>query len=103
MSPPAFKLAVELLQLNPSKRPTAEEALEHEYFKEDPQPEPLHFLKELKGEWHEFETKKRRREERKRIKEEEDAELAASKAAAAAAAVAAAAATKSNQATQESI
>lgn len=99
MSPPAFKLAVELLQLNPSKRPTAEEALEHEYFKEDPQPEPLHFLKELKGEWHEFETKKRRREERKRIKEEEDAELAASKAAAAAAA----AATESNQATQESI
>ena len=35
------------------------------------------FLKDLKGEWHEFETKKRRREERKRVKEEEDAELAA--------------------------
>ncbi|KAL6452937.1 CTK1 CTD kinase subunit alpha [Candida maltosa Xu316] len=89
MTLPAFKLAESLLELNPAKRPTAEDALEHEYFKEDPQPEPLYFLKEIKGEWHEFETKKRRREERKRIKEEEDAELAASKAASKAAATAA--------------
>lgn len=79
MTPEAFKLAEKLLALNPNHRPTAHEALEDEYFSKKPHPEPLTFLKDLKGEWHEFETKKRRREERKRIKEEEDAELAASK------------------------
>lgn len=90
MSVPAFKLAEQLLQLNPKLRPTAEEALNHEYFQQDPQPKPLYFLKDIQGEWHEFETKKRRRAERKRIKEEEDAQLAASKKAAAAPAVASA-------------
>ncbi|KAF6072503.1 hypothetical protein FOB64_000538 [Candida albicans] len=85
MSVPAFKLAEQLLQLNPKLRPTAEEALNHEYFQQDPQPKPLYFLKDIQGEWHEFETKKRRRAERKRIKEEEDAQLAASKKAAASA------------------
>ncbi|WLF79829.1 serine/threonine protein kinase, CMGC, CDC2/CDK sub [Lodderomyces elongisporus] len=79
MTHDAFFLAEKLLSLNPKSRPTAEEALQDAYFIKDPQPEPLTFLKELKGEWHEFETKKRRREERKRIKDEEDAELAASK------------------------
>lgn len=58
MSVPAFKLAEQLLQLNPKLRPTAEEALNHEYFQQDPQPKPLYFLKDIQGEWHEFETKK---------------------------------------------
>lgn len=71
MTRSSFDLAEKLLTLNPRNRPSAQEALEHEYFKEDPQPEPLHFLKEIKGEWHEFETKKQRRKERKRIQEEE--------------------------------
>ncbi|KAI5969060.1 LSK1 [Candida margitis] len=79
MTSKAFKLAEKLLALNPRHRPTAHEALKDDYFTREPLPEPLTFLKDLKGEWHEFETKKRRREERKRIKEEEDAELAASK------------------------
>ncbi|CAK9439191.1 uncharacterized protein LODBEIA_P34150 [Lodderomyces beijingensis] len=79
MSPDAFKLAGKLLSLNPEHRPSAEEALRDVYFSNDPQPRPLTFLRELQGEWHEFETKKRRREERKRVKDEEDAELAASK------------------------
>ena len=79
MSLDAYKLAEKLLALNPKHRPTAHEALQNQYFTREPLPEPLTFLKDLKGEWHEFETKKRRREERKRVKEEEDAELAASK------------------------
>lgn len=65
----SFDLAEKLLQLDPKKRLSAEEALEHPYFTTDPQPEPLYFLKDLKGEWHEFETKKRRRMERKRLQE----------------------------------
>lgn len=67
MTETSFALAEQLLALNPKKRLTAEQALEHAYFKEDPQPEPLTFLKDIKGEWHEFETKKRRRQERKRL------------------------------------
>lgn len=69
MSPEGFALAERLLTLMPSQRMTAEEALEHPYFHVDPKPEPLGFLQDVEGEWHEFETKKRRREERKRLAE----------------------------------
>ena len=51
---------------------TAAKALTHDYFTKDPKPEPLFFLKDVQGEWHEFETKKRRRKERKRIQDEQD-------------------------------
>lgn len=70
MSPQSFDLAQKLLALNPRSRLTAEQALTHEYFTNDPAPEPLTFLKDIKGEWHEFETKKRRRTERKRLQDE---------------------------------
>ncbi|RLV94102.1 CTD kinase subunit alpha [Spathaspora sp. JA1] len=79
MSEDGFNLAKRLLALNPKHRPTAEEALQDEYFVNDPQPEPLTFLKEIKGEWHEFETKQRRRQERKRLQEEEEAAKKAAK------------------------
>lgn len=69
MSEDSFDLATKLLELYPSKRLTASEALEHPYFHNEPQPEPLTFMESLEGEWHEFETKKRRREERKRLAE----------------------------------
>lgn len=69
MSEHSFDLAEKLLKLSPDKRLTAEEALLHPYFTEEPREEPLTFLKDVKGEWHEFETKKRRRKERKRLQE----------------------------------
>ncbi|CAK7895080.1 CTD kinase subunit alpha [[Candida] anglica] len=74
MSELSFDLAKNLLMLDPSRRFNAEKALEHPYFYMDPKPEPLYFLKEMKGEWHEFETKKRRRKERKRIQEAKEKE-----------------------------
>ena len=67
MTPDSFDLAQKLLELVPSRRLTAEQALEHHYFHNDPKPEALTFMATLEGEWHEFETKKRRREERKRL------------------------------------
>jgi CTD kinase subunit alpha len=72
MSEQSFDLAEKLLQLNPQDRLTASQALNHAYFTQDPKPEPLYFLKDIKGEWHEFETKKRRRKERKRLQEEKE-------------------------------
>lgn len=70
LSEQAFDLALKLLTLNPSQRYTATQALEHQYFREDPQPEPLtEILLTIEGEWHEFETKKQRRKERKRLQD----------------------------------
>lgn len=67
MTEDSFDLVQKMLTLHPARRITAEEALKHPYFTNDPQPEPLTFMKDIEGEWHEFETKKRRREERKRL------------------------------------
>ncbi|GEQ70870.1 hypothetical protein JCM33374_g4550 [Metschnikowia sp. JCM 33374] len=69
MTEDSFDLAQKMLSLHPGKRITADEALKHPYFHQDPQPEALAFMKNIVGEWHEFETKKRRRDERKRISE----------------------------------
>lgn len=69
MTADSFDLAAKMLTLVPGRRITAEDALKHEYFHNEPKPEPLKFMETLEGEWHEFETKKRRREERKRLAE----------------------------------
>lgn len=69
MTSDSFDLATKLLEIHPAKRISAEEALCHNYFTNEPSPEPLTFMLLLQGEWHEFETKKRRREERRKIQE----------------------------------
>ena len=61
LTPECYKLATELLQMNPANRISASEALNHPYFKEDPPMRSLEFLKTVKGEWHEFEAKQKRR------------------------------------------
>ncbi|CAN3365546.1 CTD kinase subunit alpha [Diutina catenulata] len=70
MTPGSFALAKQLLEMNPAKRITAAEALAHPWFADEPEPAPLTFLKDVQGEWHEFESKKRRRKEKKRLEDE---------------------------------
>lgn len=61
LTPECYNLATELLQMNPAMRISAADALNHNYFKEDPPMCPLNFLKNVKGEWHEFEAKQKRK------------------------------------------
>lgn len=57
-----FNLAKSLLEMNPTLRISASDALDHPYFKESPHETPLNFLKNIKGEWHEFEAKQKRKQ-----------------------------------------
>lgn len=63
-------LAEALLAFDPAARPTAREALQLAYFtSEEPAPEQPTWLAEIKGDWHEMESKeasrKKGREQRK--------------------------------------
>ncbi|ODV84278.1 hypothetical protein CANARDRAFT_201153 [[Candida] arabinofermentans NRRL YB-2248] len=69
MSPKCFELAQSLLQMNPDKRITANDALNHPYFDEEPLQQKLGFLATVEGEWHEFEAKKKRRQQRDAAKQ----------------------------------
>lgn len=84
-SEPALKLASKLLEMNPAYRMTSQEALDSDYFEVEPKPERPLVLRELVGEWHEFDAKKLRRAKRKeddirRAKERRDRKEAEAKA-----------------------
>ncbi|KAK4227090.1 hypothetical protein QBC38DRAFT_527560 [Podospora fimiseda] len=75
VTPEAFDLLAQMLQYDPDKRPTAAQVLQHPYFvTEEPAPRQAIELKNIHGEWHEFESKALRREKEK--KEKERAKLA---------------------------
>lgn len=66
----AFELLASMFQYDPAKRPTAAEVLRHAYFvTEEPPPRQAVELKDVDGEWHEFESKALRRENEKKEKE----------------------------------
>ncbi|KAI0814377.1 kinase-like domain-containing protein [Xylaria sp. FL0064] len=74
----AFELLTEMFQYDPIKRPSAADVLEHPYFTtEQPPPRQAIELKDIKGDWHEFESKALRREKEKQEKQQRDARRAA--------------------------
>ena len=65
----ALDLAEALMSFNPSKRPTALEALQMPYFtKEEPAAERATWLAEIKGDWHEMESKEASRRKGKEVR-----------------------------------
>ncbi|KAI0525574.1 Pkinase-domain-containing protein [Xylaria bambusicola] len=76
--PAAFDLLAEMFKYDPAKRPSAAGVLEHPYFTtEQPPPRQAVELKEIKGDWHEFESKALRREKEKQEKQQREARRAA--------------------------
>ncbi|MCJ1380730.1 kinase subunit of RNA polymerase II carboxy-terminal domain kinase I [Xylographa soralifera] len=70
LTPEAFELMQAMLLYDPAKRPTAGDVLEHPYFTtEEPAPMQAVELKDLQGDWHEFESKALRRENERKDKE----------------------------------
>lgn len=76
MTAAAFDLLSAMFQYDPNLRPSASDVLEHPYFAvEEPKPARVVELKELKGDWHEFESKalrkEKEREARRRDREQQ--------------------------------
>ena len=63
LTPMAFDLLKVMFSFDPILRPSAAEVLDHSYFKEE-EPAPMQALelKDLEGDWHEFESKALRKE-----------------------------------------
>ena len=71
LSPAAMDVLQSCFEYDPAKRPTAEQVLQHAYFTtESPEPKRAVELEEVKGDWHEFESKQHRRGEEKKRKAE---------------------------------
>ncbi|PVI04389.1 serine/threonine-protein kinase bur1 [Periconia macrospinosa] len=70
VTPAAFELLSAMFLYDPTARPSASDVLEHPYFTtEDPPSVRPEALKELQGDWHEFESKALRKEKEKQDKE----------------------------------
>ncbi len=70
VTPEAFELLSAMFLYDPAARPSASDVLEHPYFTtEEPAPRQAVELKDLEGDWHEFESKALRKE-RERIDKE---------------------------------
>ncbi|KAL8698137.1 MAG: hypothetical protein Q9224_001989 [Gallowayella concinna] len=72
LTPAAFELLQAMFLYDPSKRPTASDVLEHPYFTtEEPAPQQAieQVLKDLQGDWHEFESKALRKENERKNQE----------------------------------
>ena len=75
LSPEAKALINKMFMYDPAKRPDAAEVLAHPYFTaEEPTPIQPTELKDVEGDWHEYESKAHRRENDKREKEARKAE-----------------------------
>ncbi|KAG9531235.1 Pkinase-domain-containing protein, partial [Aureobasidium melanogenum] len=77
VSPAAFDLLSAMFVFDPDTRPTASDVLEHPYFTtEEPKASKVVELKDLEGDWHEFESKALRKEKEReaRRKDKESAE-----------------------------
>jgi CTD kinase subunit alpha len=73
----ALELIKWCFKFDPTKRPSAEEVLEHPYFKtEDPQPQQPRELAQVEGDWHEFESKQHRKNKERKKREEWEADRA---------------------------
>ncbi|KAI5307827.1 Cyclin-dependent kinase 12 [Ascosphaera atra] len=71
LSPAALDLVSKMFLYDPTKRPSAEEVLNHPYFTtEEPAPAQATELEDSKGDWHEFESKAARRERDKELRRE---------------------------------
>ncbi|KAL9102023.1 MAG: hypothetical protein Q9163_002778 [Psora crenata] len=70
LTPAAFDLLSAMFLYDPNKRPTASDVLEHPYFTvEKPHPRRAIELKDLQGDWHEFESKALRKENERKNQE----------------------------------
>lgn len=77
VSPAAFDLLSAMFLFDPNARPSAGDVLEHPYFAtEEPKAQRVWELKDLEGDWHEFESKALRKEKEReaRRKDRESAE-----------------------------
>lgn len=70
VTPEAYELLAAMLQFEPAARPSASDVLEHPYFTaEEPAPRRAAELRDLEGDWHEFESKALRKEKERQDKE----------------------------------
>lgn len=71
-SPAALDLAEALLSYNPASRPSAYDAALLPYFtEEEPAPEKPAWLADIKGDWHEMESKEASRRKTKELKKQQ--------------------------------